>query len=74
MTLMLWKMELPYSNFDEFDAFVIAAITEQECREFASMAAADEGGDVWQHCSCVAIGIAADDVQAGVILGSFNAG
>jgi len=63
-------------GYDENEAFVIAARSVEEARNFANEQAADEGR-IWtdSECvSCVVIGRACSAVNAGIILASFNAG
>jgi len=56
-------------GWDEYDAFVIAATSEQEAIGMVNWCALPDCDPV-----CRLIGIASSEVEPGVVLGSFNAG
>ena len=88
LLLFLLKRDIEYDNEARWDAthgFVIAAMNEVEARIIAAsyrrgptlkIDNGDESPDVWYAptTSCTRIGVAADDIAAGVILRDFNAG
>ena len=63
-------------DYDEYDAFVVAATSDEEARLIASTDDR-ECGNAWMDpnfASCELIGRACSGIIAGVVLGSFNAG
>jgi len=56
-------------DYDEYDAFVIAAENENDAHKFCIFRAG-----LSSPPTCKKIGIATTDVVAGIVLGSFNAG
>ena len=61
-------------DYDEYDAFVVIASSEDEARNFAAY---NGGGSNWldvKEVTCVTVGRACRAVAAGILLGSFNAG
>ena len=59
-------------NYDTYDALIVAAKDEEEARQSKYVSL-----DYWTHpeyVSVVLIGVAADEVKPGLLLGSFNAG
>ena len=74
--MYLYHLSTNCGDYDSYDAFVVAARSEEEARNFANEQFADEG-PIWMDvklASCVVIGRACSNVTAGVVLGSFNAG
>lgn len=68
----LYKIEREdHVGFEEYDAWIVAAETEQDARSFITPG--EEGPEIWETAPCLLIGLAAAEVQAGTILGSFNA-
>jgi hypothetical protein len=64
-------------GYDEFDGFVVYAESEEYARNIAARHKGDEGSGVWtdpQKSTCAAIGSTTNKVEAGLVLGSFNAG
>ena len=62
-------------GYDEFDAFVVAATSEEEARSIASTRD-HEFGKAWMDpnfASCKLVGRACSKTVAGIVLGSFNA-
>ena len=61
-------------DYDVYGGFVISADSEQEARDIASSASADEGGDVWQDPQLEFKVIADTTTEpTGIVLGDFNA-
>ncbi len=63
-------------DYDEYDAFIVAACSEEEARNYANENAAHEGR-IWtdrKQVACKVVGRACSKVTAGVVLGSFKAG
>ena len=75
--MQIWLIERDEDiGYDEWDAKVVVAETEQAARELAALDTADEGKTVWfdqSRCVATVIGTA-DDPSPRVILGSLNAG
>lgn len=74
--MKLWYLEVKSEDvgYDEVDAFVIRAETEEQARLIAYGRAGDEGGETWrnpEYSTCEEL--TADGAQ-GIILRSFNAG
>ena len=75
--MKLWliqRIDKDSVSYDEYDAFVIRAETEQEVRHIASGKHGDEGGHVWEDSAITSVTELLVEGEAEVILASFNAG
>lgn len=78
--MIIYKLEtLEGFDYDEYDAFVVAATSHEEARILAVAAANSWGRTVGRwidpaRSSCAQIGVTTDSAASCVILGSFNAG
>jgi len=78
--MKIYKIEIDekFIDCDCYNAFVIRAKTENNCRLIAAEEAADEGSDVWINPECHTIEYIGETpkrvIQEQIILGSFNAG
>ena len=62
-----------YIGYDEYDAMVVCAGSQDEARRIANNNPGDEGG-VWIDPESVTVEEIDPDLPHGLILGSFNAG
>ncbi len=78
MALPIYLLETKAEyGYDTANAFVVAAPGHRVARTLAASQAGDEGPGVWasqNRSSCRRIGRASPDIEAGVVLRSFNAG
>lgn len=75
--MWIWKLERTVDvDYDEHDAFVIAAETEAQAHNIAYEACYDRErrGDWLWSATAERVGQAFSDIKQGVIVSSFNAG
>jgi len=74
--IYLLSQDARLPGYEQYDAFVIVASSEEEARRLANGRAADEG-KIWDDLSivsCVRLGCASETAPQGIVLGSYNAG
>lgn len=72
--MKLYKISQTINNdYDTYDAFVVAAETEEDARNFKILRTIETWADP-EHVSVEYLGEAGPLIEAGEILGSFNAG
>ena len=76
--MKLWLIRrMEHVGYDEYDAKVIAAHSEEGVRGLAAINTGDEGKDAWLNSGrsmITEVGLARDPEHEQVILESFNAG